>query len=449
MSQVIKIRKGLSIPIVGEAERRITDAPNSETIAIKPLEFKGLNLKLIVKADDEVRIGTPILQDKTNPDIVITSPVSGKVSIINRGERRSLSEIIIESDNTNKMVDFEGINRSSLTKELIIEHLLKTGLWPFLTQRPFGIVANPNTTPRDIFISTFDTSPLAPDISYIIEQDTQSFSAGIEILRKLTTGKVHIGLNANNATEFFEKIIGVEKHYFSGPHPAGNVGIQIHHIAPIAKGDIVWTIRPQDIQNIGRYFSTGKLDFRRIVAVTGSETIKRAYVKTVVGAAFQPILKDNVSNDKNLRYISGNPLTGTKEMISGYLGFYHDQITVIPEGDEYEFVGWAMPRFNKFSVSKAYFSWLFPKRKYVIDANIHGDERAFVVTGEYEKYLPMNILPVFLLKAIMAKDIDQMEQLGIHEVVEEDLALCEFACTSKIEVQKTLREGIELFISET
>ena len=449
MSKVIKIRKGLDIPIVGEADRKITDVPNSETFAIKPLEFKGLSLKLVVKIDDEVKIGTPILHDKANPDIVITAPVSGKVTAINRGERRSLLEVVIKSDKTNSTVDFENINRSSLDRKLITEHLLKTGLWAFITQRPFGLVANPENTPRDIFISTFDSSPLAPDISFIIEQDKQSFEAGVEILQQLTSGKVHLGLNADKSNEMFENIKGVEKHYFTGPHPAGNVGIQIHHIAPIIeKDDIVWTIRPQDVQNIGRYFSTGKLDFQRIIAITGSEVINRSYVKTTVGANFEPLLKNNVSTDKNLRYISGNPLTGSKEEASGFLGFYHDQITVIPEGDEYEFMGWAMPRFSKYSASKAYFSWLFPKRKFVIDANTNGDERAFVVTSEYEKYLPMNILPVYLLKAIITKDIDKMEQLGIYEVIEEDLALCEFACTSKIEVQKTLREGIEFLISE-
>ncbi len=447
MSKVIKIRKGLNIPIMGEAERRIANAPHPETVAIKPPEFKGLNLKLDVKPDDLVKIGTPLMHDKSNPDVVLTSPVSGKVLVVNRGERRAVLEVVIESDGKNTSRDMDGFSRSSLTKELIVEHLLKTGLWPFITQRPFGIVADPKTSPRDIFVSCFDTSPLAPDINFIIGQDKKSFIAGVEILRQLTKGKVHLGINAD-AENIFEDVVGVKKHFFSGPHPAGNVGVQIHNVAPIAKGDIVWTVRPQDVQNIGRYFLTGKLDFQRIVAITGSEAVDRFYAKTVIGTAFHPMLKGNVTECKKLRYISGNPLTGSHEMTSGFLGFYHDQITVIPEGDEYEFLGWAMPRFGKFSASKAYFSWLFPKRKYILDANLHGDERAFVVTGEYEKYVPMDILPVFLLKAILVKDIDQMEQLGIYEVIEEDLALCEFACTSKTEVQKILREGIDLMITE-
>ena len=447
MSKVVKIRKGLNIPLIGEAARKILNAPHPDTVAIKPPDYKGLVLKLRVKAEDYVKVGTAIMYDKSNPDILITSPVSGVVKTINRGERRKILEVIIESDGKNTLEDFGGISRSSLTYDVIIEHLLKTGLWVNIIQRPFGIVADPKAKPRDIFISCFDSSPLAPDLSYILEQDKASFESGLEIVRKLTVGKVHLGIEASQAS-FFESIQGVEKHYFAGPHPAGNVGVQIHHTSPIGKGDIVWTLKVQDIQNIGRYFKTGKLDFNRIIAVVGSEVADPMYVKTIVGTSFIPILKGNVKSEGKLRYISGNPLTGTKEMTSGYLGYNHDQITVIPEGNEYEFMGWAMPRFTKFSASKSYFSWMFPKRKYIVDANLHGDPRAFVVTGEYERFLPMDILPVFLLKSILVKDIDQMEQLGIYELVEEDLALCEFACTSKTEVQKILREGLDLMITE-
>ncbi|MDD2563301.1 MAG: Na(+)-translocating NADH-quinone reductase subunit A [Salinivirgaceae bacterium] len=447
MSKVIKIRKGLNIPLLGEASRKILKAPHPDTVAIKPPDYKGLTLKLNVKAEQYVNVGTALLFDKSNPQILITSPVSGIVKSINRGERRKITEVIIESDGKNTQEEFEGINRSSLTPDLIIEHLLKTGLWVNITQRPFGIVADPTRKPRAIFVSCFDSSPLAPDLSYILEQDKESFVHGLEIIKQLTTGKVYLGIDANKPG-IFESITGVEKHYFSGPHPAGNVGVQIHHISPIGKGDMVWTLRVQDIQNIGRYFTTSKLDFERLIAITGSEVLEPIYVKTVVGTSFTPILKGNVTTDKKLRYISGNPLTGTHEMTSGYLGYNHDQITVIPEGDEYEFVGWALPRFKKFSASNTYFSWMFPKRKYIADANMHGDPRAFVVTGEYEKYLPMDILPVFLLKSIITNDIDQMEQLGIYELIEEDLALCEYVCTSKTEVQKILREGIDVMITE-
>lgn len=448
MSKVIKIRRGLNIPIKGVAERKIADTQHPSTVAIKPPDFKGLTLKLAVKVEDSVQIGTPLLHDKTNPEILITSPVSGKVVSINRGERRALLEVVIQPDKSDSYVDFGATDTAKATRETIVARLLQTGLWPLIIQRPFGLVANPKDTPRDIFVSCFDTSPLAPDINYVISQDKKSFVAGLEILKKITSGKVYLGIAADESNKIFDDISGVEKRYFSGPHPAGNVGIQIHHISPIAKGDIVWTLRPQDVQIIGRYFESGKLNFSRIVAITGSEVLQRQYVRTVCGADITYLLKDNLTTDKNLRYISGNPLTGDMVHPSGYLGYYADQVTVIPEGDNYEFLGWLMPRFDKFSASRTYFSRLMPKKDYVFDANMHGDERAFVVTGEYEKYLPMDVLPVFLLKAIIVKDIDQMEQLGIYEVIEEDLALCEFACTSKIEVQKTLRQGIDYLISE-
>ncbi|HON18634.1 MAG TPA: Na(+)-translocating NADH-quinone reductase subunit A [Salinivirgaceae bacterium] len=447
MPKVIKLRKGLDIPIDGEVEKRLVDMPQPETVAIKPPEFKGLNLKLLIKEGDTVKVGTPLLHDKKNQSIVIVSPVSGRVETINRGEQRRLKEIIIRSDGKKESIEFSGFIRSSLTREMIVEHLLLGGLWPFIIQRPFGLVADPAVVPHDIFISCFDTSPLAPDLNYIVAQDKESFFSGVEILKQLTDGEIYLGLDANNPG-VFEEVPNVQKVYFDGPHPAGNVGVQIHHIKPIGKKDVVWTVHPQDVVTIGRFFLTGIFDFSKTVALTGSELKNRFYAKTIVGASFNQLVGDQIDPLQNVRFISGNPLTGSQELRNGYLGFYHHQITILPEGNYYEFMGWAMPRFDKFSDSRAYFSWLFPGKKYRFDTNIHGEKRPYVVTGEYERYLPMDILPVFLMKAIITKDIEQMENLGIYEVIEEDLALCEFGCTSKIEVQKILREGIDLMISE-
>ncbi len=447
MSKVIKLRKGLNIPIVGEAQKELKEIPHPNTVAISPPDFKGITPKLSVKQGDRVLIGTPLFYDKNNPKLVVVSPVSGTIESINRGEQRKLLEIIIKSDGKNELLEQEPINRSSLTKEIIIERMLQSGLWPMIIQRPFGIIANPNDTPRDIFVSCFDTSPLAPDLNFIISQDKLGFFSGIEILRQLTSGNVHLGIDTNNRG-IFDEAPNVAKHYFEGPHPAGNVGIQIHHVSPIGKGDLVWTVHPEDVLTIGRYFLHGRLNFSKIVAITGSEAKNRFYAKTIAGVSFETLLDKNFDPNRNIRFISGNPLTGTRALRTGYLGFYHHQVTLIPEGDYYEFMGWAAPRFNKFSTSRTYFSWLFPNKKYVFDTNLHGDERAFVMTGEYERFLPMDILPVFLLKAIITKDIEQMENLGIYEVIEEDFALCEFACTSKIKVQKLIKEGIDLMIKE-
>jgi Na+-transporting NADH:ubiquinone oxidoreductase subunit A len=445
MSEVIKLRKGLDIKLKGKADKNTTTAPSAETYALKPTDFPGLTAKLCVKAGQEIKTGEPLFYDKYNPSIIFTAPIGGKISSINRGERRKILEVVVQPIEGSGSVDFTNADPLTLSANDIKGQILKSGLWPFLKRRPYGIIAKPDENPNAIFISMFDTAPLAPDYSYILKGQEDTFQTGLNALSKLTEGKVYLGVNNQEKNIPFKN---VEIKKFSGPHPAGNVGIQIHKVAPINKGDIIWTINPQDVLFIGRLFETGKLDTSKIVAIAGSEVEKPSYIKTNLGANISSLLQSNLKKENKQRIISGNVLTGTKVNFDNYLGFYDSVITVIPEGDEYEFMGWANLGINKFSASKTYFSSLFPKKEYELSANLHGGERAFVISGQYEKLVPMDILPVHLLKAIHVNDIDKMEQLGIYEIIEEDLALCEYACTSKIEVQNLLRQGINTMIKE-
>jgi len=446
MSETIKLRKGLNIKLKGSANTELETIPVPATIALKPTDFPGLTPKLMVKADALIKAGDGLFHDKYHPEILITAPMGGKVVSVNRGERRKILEVVIETDVKAGSAEFKKADPDSLTGDEIKELLLTSGMWPFIKKRPYGIIASPNDNPISIYISTFDTAPLAPDYNFVMKGQLGTFQTGINALAKLTTGKVVLGVNANST---FSTIKNVVINTFEGPHPAGNVGIQIHNTNPINKGDVVWTINVQDVLFIGRLFETGKVDFSKIIALTGSEVENPKYYKTVLGTPIAILTDRKLKKaDYKQRIISGNVLTGTKVKTPGYVGFYDSQITVIPEGDNYEFLGWAKPRFDKFSFSKSYFSWLSKGKSYVADANLNGEERAFVVTGQYDKVVPMDILPVHLIKAIIADDIDKMEQLGIYEIIEEDFALCEFVCTSKIEVQKIIRDGINLMIKE-
>jgi Na+-transporting NADH:ubiquinone oxidoreductase subunit A len=446
MSETIKLRKGLNIKLKGSAKAELETLQIPAAVALKPTDFPGLTPKLVAKADDFVKAGDTLFYDKYHPEILFTAPYGGKVVSINRGERRKVLEVVIETDVKAGSVEFTKADPNSLSGDEIKERLLKSGLWPFIKKRPYGVIASPNDKPKSIYISTFDTAPLAPDYNFVMKGQMGTFQTGINALAKLTGGKVNLGVNPNST---FEGIKNVVINTFEGPHPAGNVGIQIHNTSPINKGDVIWTINVQDVLFIGRLFESGKVDFSKIIALTGSEVENPKYYKTVLGAPVAATTDRKLKKaDYKQRIISGNVLTGTKVKSQCYLGYYDSQVTVIPEGDNYEFLGWAKPRLNKFSFSKSYFSWLSRGKSYVADANLNGEERAFVVTGQYEKVVPMDILPVHLIKAIIADDIDKMEQLGIYEIIEEDFALCEFVCTSKIEVQKIIRDGINLMIKE-
>lgn len=444
----IKIKKGLNIPLKGEPEKTIENIKRPLIFAVKPPDFIGFQYKLLVKVGDKVQAGTPILHSKNNERIVITSPISGEVVDVIRGEKRTLLEVRIKSDETITYERFKDNDQVSTDRNEIINLLLRSGLWVFIRQRPYDTIPEPTKTPRDIYISTFDSSPLAPDYSFILKGKENFLQAAIDALSKLTSGRVNLGLNSK-ATDnsIFENIKNVDLHYFSGPHPAGNVGVQIHHIKPINKGETVWFINPQDLVIIGKLMVEGIFDASRIIAITGPEVSKPAYCQAYIGANISSFVQAKDSK-LPLRYISGNVLTGDRIEHDGFLGYYHHQITVIPEGDYYEFFGWALPGLKKFSNTRQFLSKLIPPSRYKLDTNYHGSERAYVMVGQYEKVFPFDIYPVYLIKAILTNDIDRMEELGIYEVSPEDFALCDFVCTSKIEVQEIVRNGLEMLRKE-
>jgi Na+-transporting NADH:ubiquinone oxidoreductase subunit A len=448
MPQVHKINKGLNIRLAGKAEKLIGKANPSEYYAVKPQDFHGLIPRLEVKEGSNVKAGSTLFTDKGRPEICFTAPVSGKVIAINRGERRVILEVVIKPDPVPEFESFGTGNPLEMSRESIIGQLLKSGLWPSIRQRPYNVVANPKDTPKSIFISAFDTAPLAPDYDFVIMGSENDFQTGIDALSRLSSGKVHVNVSDEYpVSSGFTKVKNAQVNYFRGPHPAGNVGVQIQRIDPVNKGEVVWVIGPQDVIAMGNLFRNGIYDASRVVAITGSEVINPRYLRIIGGASVKSLTEGNVSTSAH-RYISGNPLTGTRVAPGGYIGYYDAQLTVIPEGDHYEFLGWALPGFHKFSFSRSFWSWLSPNRQYVLDTNMNGGHRAFVITGLYEKVLPMNIYPMQLLKAILAEDIDLMEKLGIYEVAEEDFALCEFVCPSKTEMQALVRKGLDLMMKE-
>ncbi|MBN1198286.1 MAG: Na(+)-translocating NADH-quinone reductase subunit A [Bacteroidales bacterium] len=448
MSAIIKVRKGLDIQLVGEAQREVIRC-SPRTYAAKPTDFTGIFPKVLVQEGEEVKAGTPLYFDKYREQILFTAPVSGRVKEIRRGKKRLLLEIVIEAAETNETIDFGKADPNVLPREQIIEKMLKSGIWPVIRQRPFSIIAKPEESPKAIFIPAFDTSPLAPDYNFIVEGQGEVFQTGIDALRKLTSGKVHLNVLEDHSTSsVFLETRGVQINRFTGPHPTGNVSTQITLLDPINKGDVVWYLRPQEVLTIGRLFRSGIYDATKIFALTGPMIEKPAYYKSLSGACIEGMVKDNLKEGKP-RFISGNVLTGSRIDENGYAGFYDSQITVIPEGNHFEFLGWAMPGLNKYSFSGMFFSKLQPGKRYNLDTNLHGAERAFVMTGKYEKVFPFDIYPMQLIKAILVEDIDLMENLGIYEIDAEDFALIEFIDTSKIEIQTIVRKGLEFLRIET
>lgn len=446
MSKVIRIKRGLNIPLRGDAEKILQTPSRAPEYAVKPTDFHGLFPKMMVEEGERVKAGTPLFYDKYNEDVVFTSPVSGTYTRLVRGAKRRILEVRIEPDAEDDYIDFGAGDPASLSRREIIDKLLKSGLWPAIRQRPYSIIASRDDKPRDIFISAFNSGPLAPDLDFVINGSEGDFQKGLDVLKQLTDGDVHLGVEAASATsEAFTRAKGVKVHRFKGPHPAGNVGIQIHHIKPLNKGEIIWYLDVQHVVMIGRLFETGTYDSRKVVALTGSEVLNPRYYRVHSGVRIDSIAGDNVLQEEGVtpRYISGNVLTGDKITEKGFVGFYDNQVTVIPEGDKPELMGWLIPNVQRFSVSRTWPSFLMPWKKYRLDTNIRSGERPFVITGLYEKYLPMDILPMQLLKAIMINDIDMMENLGIYEVAPEDFALCEFVCPSKIEIQSVIRDGLD------
>ena len=449
MSQNFVLKKGLDIPIKGTAELRLSNAKTPNIVAIKPADFKGLSPRLLVREGDPVMCGSPIIADKTHADILLTSPVSGTVKSIVRGDKRKLLAILIENDHEFNCVDFKLPDHAG--REDVKQLLLQSGMWPWLVQRPYGIIANPDLSPRSIFISGFDTAPLAPDTEFCFTEDVKFIQAAISALAKLTDGGVHLSLNADNyASTPLHKLEDCTIHTFQGKHPAGNVGIQISHICPIRKEETVWTVSLLGLAAIGKVILKGNVDLRRKVAVCGPLAIDPSYIGTLPGMPISDIAGQFGTLADEARVISGDALSGTSVGADGYLGWFDNQITLIKEGNEKEYFGWIRPiRYKQFSTDHSYFSWLMPWRKYDMTTNLHGGPRAFIMNDAYYgKVLPMDIYPLYLTKACLAGDIDKMEKFGIYEVLPEDLAVCEFVDPSKNYIQDIIAKGIDLMLKE-
>ena len=446
MSNSIDLKKGLDIPVKGAAARKITRTVVPGTVALCPSDWRGLSPRLLVKEGDKVLAGSPVLADKLNPAILVTSPVSGTVGSIVRGDKRKLLAVLIQSDEKQQYVDFGVQDPASLTGEAVRDLLLKSGLFTALVQRPYGIVADPSLKPKAIFISAFSTAPLAADCDFALGAEAADVQAGIKALSRLTDGGVHLCVSGQNYSKSpFHKMEGVILHVVNGPHPAGNVGVQISHISPIRKGETVWTASLLMTAAIGRLFNSGKVDLRRKVAITGPAAEEPSYVEALPGT---PVC-EMTATAEDVRIISGDVLTGTAVGKDGYLGWFDNQLTLLREGPEREILGWAKPfRPKIFSASKLYFSWLTPRKKYDLDTNMHGGPRAFVESKCFADVTPMDIFPIYLIKACLAGEIEKMEQFGIYEVLPEDLALCDYVDPSKNEIQAIIQSGINLMIKE-
>lgn len=446
--RIISLKKGFDILLEGEAARKSVSA-QVKTYAVQPPNYKGISPipKMEVEIGDEVKAGDPLFHDKTNPQVKFVSPVSGEVIAVNRAAKRAIAEVIILADKEQQYRTLTPPDSTNCSVEELQNFLMDSGGWALLRQRPFDVIPAPGDVPRDIFISTFDTAPLAPDLNYVVEGQGLAFQKGLDVLARLTNGKVWLGLDARSdkaPSAVFTQANGVEKTWFRGKHPAGNVGVQIHHTRPIRSGDKVWVVGVQEVISLGALFVEERYNAARVVALTGAELKETGYVRTVLGANIGDLLEGRVSGG-NVRIISGDVLTGTKKDGAGFLNAFDDQITVLEEGDDYEMFGWLVPSYRRPTVSRTYLSnLLFPKEPFQANTNTHGEQRAFVMTGQYEDVLPMDVLPQHLCKAILAGDIERMEGLGILEMSEEDIALCEFACTSKQPLQNILRDGLEM-----
>lgn len=448
MARTVKLRKGYDIRLVGEAPKFELTVEQPKLFAIKPTDFNGLTPRLLVEQGNEVKAGDALFHDKSDESLVFTSPVSGEIVEIVRGARRAILEVKILADTQNTYKDFGKESVENLDAAAIIQKLKQSGAWTFIRQRPFNRLVQFENTPQNIFISGFDSAPYGVDYEFILKGQTSTLQVAVDALAKLCSGKVYFGLSlAQKGNSVFEGLKNCVITYFDGPHPSGNVGVQIHHTAPINKGDIVWTVNPQDLLVIGRLFADGIYNTERLIAISGDELKKKGYIRTYSGAQITPFIENNLNNG-HVRIISGNPLTGEKINKDGFIGAYHHVISVLEEGDEPELFGWLLPSYPRPSFSRTFPAFISPMTKYKVNTNMHGEERAFVVTGEYEKVLPMDILPMQLFKACLANDIDNMEALGIYEVVEEDIALCEFICTSKLPLQTILREGLNYLENE-
>ncbi len=452
MTKIVKLHRGLDIRLAGVAKKEKIAIKSGNVYALQPDDFEGVKPKVVVKEGDKVKAGDALFVNKAYPEVKFASPVSGTVTLIERGERRKVLSVQVEADAKQEYVDFGKKDISKLSADDVKASLLEAGLFGYINQLPYAISTNPTTAPKAIFVSALRDMPLAGDFEFEVKGQEADFQTGLEALSKIA--KVYVGVGKDSQLVPVNVNVPVEYVVFSGKCPAGNVGVQVNHLDPVNKGEVVWTVDPTAVLFFGRLFNTGKVNLTRTLALAGSEVENPAYFDALVGS--QVILNELVKADKTLRIIAGNPLTGKPQLstlnsqLSTLIGAHCSEITVIPEGDHAdEIFGWIMPRFKQFSVSRSYFSWLFPKKDgYVLDARVKGGERHMIMSGEYDKVLPMDIYGEFLIKAIIAQDIDKMEALGIYEVSPEDFALAEFVDSSKLELQKIVREGLNMLRKE-
>ena len=445
MANVIKLQKGLDINLQGKAEEKKIQLKSNGKFALVPDDFEGVTPKVVVKEGDKVKAGDALFVNKQYPEVKFASPVSGTVREVVRGERRKVLCIKVDADAQQEFVDFGKKDVSKLGDEQVINALLEAGIFGYINQLPYAVSTNPSVKPRAIFVSALRDKPLAADFEYEVQGQEQDFQTGLTALSKIA--KTYLGVGVGSALEGMKD---VEVNVFDGKCPAGNVGVQVNNIAPVNKGEVVWTIGdPTVVLFIGRLFNAGKVDLKRTVALCGSEITSPAYVDMLVGEELSTLLSNSYDASKSVRIINGNVLTGKPTTKDGFLGAHTSEITVIPEGnDADEMLGWIMPRFKQFSVSRSYFSWLCGKKQYALDARVKGGERHMIMSGEYDKVLPMDIYGEYLIKAIIAGDIDRQEALGIYEVSPEDFALAEFVDSSKLELQRIVREGLNILRKE-
>ena len=445
MANVIKLRKGLDITLEGKAEEKKIQLKSNGKFALVPDDFEGVTPKVVVKEGDHVKAGDALFVNKQYPEVKFASPVSGTVREVVRGERRKVLCVRVDADEQQEFTDFGKKNVSKLVDEQVINVLLEAGIFGYINQLPYAVSTNPSVKPRAIFVSALRDKPLACDFEYEVEGQIDDFQTGIDALSRIA--KVVLGVGVGSK---LENTKNAEVYVFDGKCPAGNVGVQVNNIAPVNKGEVVWTIGdPSVVLFIGRLFNTGKVDLHRTVALCGSEVKNPAHVDMLVGEELSTLLSNSYDAQKSVRIINGNVLTGRPTTKDGFLGGHTSEITVSPEGDDAdEFLGWILPRFNQFSVNRSYFSWLFGKKEYALDARVKGGERHMIMSGEYDKVLPMDIYGEYLIKAIIAGDIDRQEALGIYEVAPEDFALAEFVDSSKLELQRIVREGLNILRKE-
>ena len=447
MANVIKLRKGLDINLKGKANFETIRRIDSSEIALVPDSFGGVMPKVIVREGDCVKAGDALFVDKKYPEMKFASPVSGTVKAVVRGDRRKVLYVKVKADETQQFVDFGIKDIEKLDGRAIKEALLASGLFSFIQQLPYAVTTTPDTMPKAIFVSAFRDMPLASDFEVELKGNEKDFQTGLTALSKIQ--KTYLGLSVHQTASALVNAKDVEINVFDGKCPAGNVGVQVNHINPINKGEVVWTVDPAAVIFFGRLFNTGKVDLRRVIAVAGSEVKNPSYAEILIGTPLSKVLDGQLKSTEHVRIINGNPLTGRKTTLEDFVGAHTSEITVIPEGDDVnEFLGWILPRTNLFSVSKSYFSWLMGKKAYNLDARIKGGERHMIMSGEYDKVLPMDIYGEYLIKAIIAEDIDKMEQLGIYEVSPDDFAVAEFVDSSKLELQKIVRNGLDMLRKE-